>query len=101
MGIPWPGSHKSGVLNAKKHLFENAYYILVHQLTENQEAAQRIEHLLAPTRARFIHLTADEHDQITGVVSHVPHLIASSLVHLNAFYAADVPLIQDLAARRL
>ncbi|MCS4485389.1 prephenate dehydrogenase [Staphylococcus americanisciuri] len=97
-GHPMAGSHKSGVLNAKKHLFENAYYILVHDLAENATAHTRIASLLESTRAKFIKMTADEHDYIVGVVSHVPHLIASSLVSLNAHEASQIPLIQTLAA---
>ncbi|MGV3042212.1 prephenate dehydrogenase [Staphylococcus rostri] len=97
-GHPMAGSHKSGVLNAKAHLFENAYYILVHDLPENEAAHARIAQLLESTRAKLLKMTAESHDYVVGIVSHAPHLIASSLVSLNAHYAPQAPLVQELAA---
>lgn len=55
-------------------------------------------HLLEPTSAQFVPLDAATHDQITGVVSHLPHVIATSLVRQVKGYSANNHLVTEMAA---
>ncbi|WP_113928646.1 prephenate dehydrogenase [Bacillus sp. P14.5] len=97
-GHPMAGSHKSGVQAAKDLLFENAYYILTPGDGTSPEEIAALQRWLEGTRAKFLALNAREHDELTGVVSHFPHLIASSLVHTAKTAEGQFPYISRLAA---
>ncbi|MFY4775989.1 prephenate dehydrogenase [Metabacillus sp. RGM 3146] len=97
-GHPMAGSHKSGVTAAKAHLFENAFYILTPESGENQENIELLKKLLEGTKAQFVEMQPEEHDRVTGVISHFPHIVAASLVHQAEYYENDFPLIKPLAA---
>ncbi|MDQ0271074.1 prephenate dehydrogenase [Cytobacillus purgationiresistens] len=97
-GHPMAGSHKSGVQAAKAILFENAFYLLTPEAHIPEEAIATLQRWLAGTNARFITVTPDEHDHLTGVISHFPHIIAASLVHQAEKSSESQKLIPRLAA---
>lgn len=94
-GHPMAGSHKSGIQAADADLFENAYYIFTpHDTTRLPE----LEVLFRGTRAKYVTLSPEEHDQITGMLSHLPHIIASGLVNQADTFNQHHPRAQQLAA---
>lgn len=97
-GHPMAGSHKSGITAAKKLLFENAFYLLTPAPGVKKEAADKLKEWLSGTNAKFLNVSGEEHDYLTGVVSHFPHIIAASLVHQAARADEGNVLITRLAA---
>lgn len=96
-GHPMAGSHKSGVTAADDQLFENAYYILTSTKKQDKRVAV-IKELLRGTQAKFVLLSATEHDQITGMLSHLPHIIAAGLVNQSKAFNEEHPRSKQLAA---
>lgn len=92
------GSHKTGVESAKAHLFENAFYILTPMNHVPNEQVEDLKVWLKGTGSHFLVLNTEEHDYVTGIVSHFPHLIAAGLVKQVEKHAGDNPLIHQLAA---
>lgn len=97
-GHPMAGSHKSGVTAAKTLLFENAFYLLTPDEHIADSELNKLKEWLAGTKAKFLTISPDEHDYITGVVSHFPHMVAASLVHQAEKTSQIQTLIPRLAA---
>ncbi len=97
-GHPMAGSHKTGIVAAKEHLFENAIYCLTPVEDHTKEAIKLIKEVLKETKSNFIILKPDEHDEMTSVISHFPHLVASSLVHQAKKWEQVHSYLPELAA---
>lgn len=97
-GHPMAGSHKRGIGAAKSHLFENAIYVLAPSIRSTNEMVATLKNVLSPTKSKFVVLKPEEHDEMTGVISHFPHLIASSLVHRAKKWQQTHAFLPKLAA---
>lgn len=97
-GHPMAGSHKSGVAAAKEILFENAFYMLTPGSGSNENNVSELQEWLKGTHAKFLIVEPDEHDELTGIISHFPHIIAASLVHRAKVSSASHPYLRRLAA---
>ncbi|MDO4634105.1 MAG: prephenate dehydrogenase [Eubacteriales bacterium] len=81
-GHPMAGSEKFGIRNAKHHLIENAYYIITPESEVPQEYVDRFVALVSSLKAIPLVIDYHEHDYVTAAISHLPHIIAASLVNL-------------------
>lgn len=97
-GHPMAGSHKKGIEAAKAHLFENAIYVLSPLDNAIEKNVDKLREVLSATKSNFVVLQSDEHDEMTGVISHFPHLIASSLVHQARKWEKKHAFLPKLAA---
>lgn len=97
-GHPMAGSEKTGYQNSKPHLLENAYYMLTPGQGLPQEKVDAFIDLISVTKAIPMVLNYRQHDFITACVSHLPHLIASSLVELVQQLDGPEELMKRIAA---
>lgn len=81
-GHPMAGSEKIGYENSNPLLLENAYYILTPTEQVSLQQVESYKKLVSSFGAIPLILDYKEHDYITAAVSHLPHIIASSLVNL-------------------
>ncbi len=81
-GHPMAGSERFGYQNSKASLLENAYYILTPTAQTPAEKLEAYKDLVLQTGAIPLILDYKQHDYVTAAISHLPHVIAASLVNL-------------------
>ncbi len=97
-GHPMAGSERSGVEAATANLFENAIYVLTPDERATEADCQRLEQLLSLTKANTVFMSARQHDEIVGAISHLPHVIAVALVNQISRYNENNDFYKRLAA---
>lgn len=97
-GHPMAGSEKTGLDNSKRHLIENAYYIVTPTDKVSREAVKDYAAFIASLNALPLILDYKEHDYVTAAISHLPHLIAAGLVNLVKHNDSDTEYMKALAA---
>ena len=97
LGHPIAGSEKSGVTAANPDLYENHRCILTPLANTNREHLDRVTRMWQAVGAEVLTMSVEEHDEVLGATSHLPHAIAYSLVDTLA-HDIDNPNIFKYAA---
>ena len=79
-GHPMAGSEKTGYINSSDHLLENAYYAITPTAKSTPDKVEEYRQLVSDMGALPIVIDYKEHDYVVASISHLPHVIASSLV---------------------
>jgi prephenate dehydrogenase len=78
---PMAGSEKRGIANSDDKMFAGSTCILTPTLKTDKKALAKIEKLWACLGARVVALPAGAHDKALSFVSHLPHIVAFSLIN--------------------
>lgn len=81
-GHPMAGSERVGFLNSRASLLENAYYILTPAPAVPAGMLDAFRNLVSGMRAIPLVMDCQKHDYVTAAISHLPHVIAATLVNL-------------------
>ncbi|WP_432472207.1 bifunctional prephenate dehydrogenase/3-phosphoshikimate 1-carboxyvinyltransferase [Amphritea sp. HPY] len=79
-GHPIAGSEKSGVAAADETLFEHHKVIITPLPESNPAAVTLIARLWQAVGAEVLQMDVERHDEVLAATSHLPHLLAFSLV---------------------
>ncbi|MGA7159745.1 MAG: prephenate dehydrogenase [Bacteroidota bacterium] len=96
-GHPMAGSEGSGIEYADSMLFQNAVYVLC-PFRGSGKRIQPLVSLLKSIGARILTMDAREHDRVAAAISHLPQLIAVSLMEHAAGKNKRNPAFLQLAA---
>lgn len=97
-GHPMTGSEKSGIEAASIDLFEGANWILCPDEGTNPDQFQQLHELITGLSARVVSIPREDHDRAVAIVSHVPHMVASSLMKLASDHSDENRMLMRLAA---
>lgn len=81
-GHPMTGSERTGISNSNESLLENAYYIITPTKETSQNQVDDFYALVKELGSIPLVLDYEAHDYATASISHLPHMIAYTLVNL-------------------
>ncbi len=88
-GHPMAGLERGGVEQAEPLLFENAIYVLTPGQDIPQLLVASFVELVESVGAKAVFLSAEQHDRIAAAVSHLPHVLAVTLMNYAARLNAE------------
>jgi prephenate dehydrogenase len=94
---PIAGGENSGVAASKPGLFENKHVIVTDTEEVSNAAASLVARMWSTLGAKVMRMSLQEHDAIFAKTSHLPHVIAFSLVNFLS-RQSDRQRLFDLAA---
>ncbi|MGQ0743102.1 MAG: 3-phosphoshikimate 1-carboxyvinyltransferase [Acidimicrobiales bacterium] len=97
-GHPMAGSELDGLAGADAALFEGATWVLTPVATTDQEAWARVASVVSSLGARVLALDPAHHDRLVAQISHVPHLLAVTVMNLATEDGQSEAALLDLAA---
>lgn len=97
-GHPMAGSERVGYVNSKSSILQNAYYILTPNKETPTERVEEYRDLVASLGSIPLILSYKQHDYIVAAISHLPHVIAASLVNLVRDSDSEEGLMKMVAA---
>ncbi len=97
-GHPMAGSERSGYANSSDHLIENAYFILTPGDKAERTHIECYESFVKELGSLPLVVSPELHDRITAAISHVPHMIAYSLVRMVEKEDTEEGLMKAIAA---
>jgi prephenate dehydrogenase/cyclohexadieny/prephenate dehydrogenase len=77
---PIAGSEVSGPQHGKENMFENKWCILTKEKKTKKAYLNILDNFWKKIGSRVVVMTAEKHDKIFSITSHLPHLIAYNLV---------------------
>jgi prephenate dehydrogenase len=97
-GHPMAGSEQIGLRGADPDLFEGAVWVLTPTAATDLAAFDRLKGVVMSLGADVLVLSAADHDRLVAVVSHVPHLVAATLMNAASAGAEQDGTLLRLAA---
>lgn len=92
------GGEGRGVQRSDALLFENAIYVLTPSQKLPVSLTQAFGNLIEQIGAKVLFLSPTMHDKIAAAVSHLPQIVAVTLMNLVAEYQNEPSLLLKLAA---
>ena len=95
---PMVGKEKSGFQYADSHLYDNSYFIITNTDKTKEENILKIKNIILLLNAKPLIVPLAKHDFVVSVISHVPHIIAYSLVDMAKNLEDENNYLKTLAA---
>jgi 3-phosphoshikimate 1-carboxyvinyltransferase len=80
LGHPIAGSERSGVMAADENLYVRHKVIITPEAHTSRNALALVRDAWSAVGADIEHMSVDHHDEVLAATSHLPHLLAYSLV---------------------
>jgi len=97
-GHPMAGSEQRGLRGARADLFRGCNWVLTPTDLTSPETYSVLHGVLRELGANVVAVSAEDHDRLVALASHVPHLLAGALMNEAAEVALEDAVLLQLAA---